>query len=311
MKGMDLSRAYFQDAVLPRLERDHPELLPRLAAGLVGNGSDCFGYDDDISRDHDWGVEYFLWLPEELAGKREALEAWRQQVFLDSPPWTGRVRSAYGARIGVQTVGEFYRSLLGSPEGPETLVQWLQVPEENLAMAVNGEVFLDRDGSFTAIRDRLLQHYPDDVRKKKLAAKCMAIAQTGQYNFLRMAKREDWVTVRAVLTRFADSVMGAAFLLNRRYRPYYKWSWRALGELPILGQELSDALLELSLSPDFSSEDIRRQSERIEAICARLLEALNLWEGVVTRVDFFTAAGEELQASIGDELLRSLPATYE
>ena len=311
MKGMDLSRAYFQDAVLPRLERDHPELLPRLAAGLVGNGSDCFGYDDEISRDHDWGVEYFLWLPEELSGERETLEAWRQQVFRDSPPWTGRVRSAYGARIGVQTVGEFYRSLLGRPEGPETLVQWLQVPEENLAMAVNGEVFLDREGSFTAVRKRLLQHYPDDVRKKKLAAKCMAIAQTGQYNFLRMAKREDWVTVRTVLTRFSDSVMGAAFLLNRRYRPYYKWSWRALGELPILGPELSEALLELSLSPDFSAGELQRQSQRIEAICARLLEALCLWEGIRTREAFFTAAGEELQASIGDELLRSLPATYE
>ena len=311
MKGMDLSRAYFQDSVLPRLERDHPELLPRLAAGLAGNGSDCFGYDDEISRDHDWGVEYFLWLPEELAEKREELEAWRQQVFRECPPWTGRIRSAYGARIGVQTVGEFYRSLLGGPGGPETLVQWLQVPEENLAMAVNGEVFLDREGSFTAVRKRLLGHYPDDVRKKKLAAKCMAIAQTGQYNFLRMAKREDWVTVRAVLTRFTESVMGAAFLLNRRYKPYYKWSWRALGELPVLGPELAGALLELSLSPGFSPAELRRQSERIEAICARLLEALRLWEGVTTREDFFTAAGEELQSSIHDELLRSLPATYE
>ena len=296
MKGMDLSRSYFQEAVLPRLERDHPQLLPRLAAGLVGNGSDCFGYDDEISRDHDWGVEFFLWLPEDLAGEREALEAWRQQVFREAPPWT---------------VGEFYRSLLGNPAGPETLVQWLQVPEENLAMAVNGEVFLDREGSFTAVRKRLLAHYPEDVRKKKLAAKCMAIAQTGQYNFLRMAKREDWVTVRSVLTRFTESVTGVAFLLNRRYRPYYKWAWHALKELPILGPELADALLELSLSPDFSPAECRRQSDRIEAICARLLDALHQWEGVTTQVDFFTAAGEELQASIQDQLLRSLPTNYE
>ena len=139
----------------------------------------------------------------------------------------------------------------------------------------------------------------------------MAIAQTGQYNFLRMAKREDWVTVRAVLARFADSVMGAAFLINKRFRPYYKWSWRALGELPILGPELAGDLLEISLSPDFSPGELQRQSERIESVCARLLEALHLWEGVRTRETFFTSAGEELQASIGDELLRSLPATYE
>ena len=311
MKGLELSRAYFLDSVLPRLERDHPELLPCLAAGLVGNGSDCFGYDDEISRDHDWGVEYFLWLPEDLAGQRQNLEAWRQQVFRDSPPWTGRNRSAYGANIGVQTVGEFYRSLLGRPQGPETPVQWLQVPEDNLAMAVNGEVFLDNSGEFTGIRERLLRHYPEDVRKKKLAAKCMGMAQSGQYNFLRMAKREDWVTVRTLLTRFTEFAMGAAFLLNRRYKPYYKWTWRALGELPYLGRELADALRELALSPDFSPAEIQLQSDRIEAVCALILNALHEREGVAARQDFLTAAGEELQASIQDELLRSLPANYE
>ena len=311
MKGLDLSRAYFRETVLPHLERDWPELLPKLAAGLVGNGSDCFGYDDELSRDHDWGVEYFLWLPEDLAGERERLEAWRQQLFRDCPSENGRVRSAYGANIGVQTVGEFYRSLLGRPQGPETLVQWLQVPEDNLAMAVNGEVFLDNPGDFTAVRKKLLQHYPEDVRKKKLAAKCMLIAQSGQYNFLRMAKREDWVTVRTILTRFTDNVMGAAFLLNRRYKPYYKWAWRALGELPILGSELADALREIALSPDFSPAEVQRQSDRIEAVCATLLSALHMWEGVRTRADFLTAAGEEIQASIQDELLRSLPANYE
>ena len=298
-KGLDLSRRYYLETAEPKLKEAFPDLYPRLAAGLCGNGSECFGYDDEVSRDHDWGVEYFLWLPEDLAGERERLEAWRQQVFRETPPQTGRNRSAYGANIGVQTVGEFYRSLLGRPQGPETLVQWLQVPEANLAMAVNG------------VRKKLLQHYPEDVRKKKLAAKCMLIAQSGQYNFLRMAKREDWVTVRTIITRFTDNVMGAAFLLNRRYKPYYKWAWRALGELPILGSELADALREIALSPDFSPAEVQRQSDRIEAVCATLLSALHMWEGVRTRADFLTAAGEEIQASIQDELLRSLPANYE
>ena len=139
----------------------------------------------------------------------------------------------------------------------------------------------------------------------------MLIAQSGQYNFLRMAKREDWVTVRTLLARFTEFVMGAAFLLNRRYRPYYKWTWRALGELPFLGPELAAALRELALSPDFSAAEVRRQADRIEAICAIILKALQQREGVTTNQDFLTAAGEELQASIQDQLLHSLPANYE
>ena len=139
----------------------------------------------------------------------------------------------------------------------------------------------------------------------------MSIAQSGQYNFLRMAKREDWVTVRTILQRFSDAVMGLVFLVNRRYKPYYKWTWRALRELPILGAETADALLEIAVSPDFSPQELQRQSDRIETLCSRLLTVLQLYEGVATRQDFFTAAGEEIQASIRDELLRSLPANYE
>ncbi len=311
MKGLELSEAYFRETVLPRLEREQPELLGRLAAGLAGNGSDCFGYDDEISRDHDWGVDYFLGLPDGLEGEKAGLEAWRQRLFRESPPAESRARSSYGAKIGVQTVGEFYRSLLGKPRGPEKLTDWLQIPEENLAMAVNGRVFLDNEGAFTDVRSRLLGHYPEDVRKKKLAAKCMAIAQTGQYNLLRMAKREDWVTVRTVLAKFTDSVMGAAFLLNRRYKPYYKWAYRALTELPLLGRELGRELMELALIPGFRPEEVKELSDRAEHICSLLLEALRQREGITTWDPFFTGAGEELQASIGDSLLRSLPATYE
>ncbi|MCK7509469.1 MAG: DUF4037 domain-containing protein [Desulfobacterales bacterium] len=53
------------------------------------------------------------------------------------------------------------------------------VPESALAAATNGKVFNDPLGEFTLIRNRLLHFYPDDVRLKKMAARCMTIGPVG------------------------------------------------------------------------------------------------------------------------------------
>ena len=65
MQGLERSEQFFREAGLPLLERDCPELLPRLAAGMAGRGSECFGYDDEISRDHDYTTGFTLYLSKE------------------------------------------------------------------------------------------------------------------------------------------------------------------------------------------------------------------------------------------------------
>ena len=65
MTGLVLSQAYYRQACLPILREKLPECLGRMAVGLVGEGSECFGWDDDISRDHSWGPRIFFWLTSE------------------------------------------------------------------------------------------------------------------------------------------------------------------------------------------------------------------------------------------------------
>ena len=65
MKGLDLCRQYYFDIGRPLLYEKFPEVMPRCAAGLVGDGSECLGYDDDISQDHDFGPGFCLWLTAE------------------------------------------------------------------------------------------------------------------------------------------------------------------------------------------------------------------------------------------------------
>lgn len=205
-----------------------------------------------------------------------------------------------------------HRRLIGFPRGPETIAQWRAVPQENLAMAVNGAVFRDPAGQFTAVRAYLLEHhYPRDLRLKKIAAKCMAIAQTGQYNFDRCRKRRDWVTLRTVLARFQSETIALVFLLNRVFQPYYKWEFRRMTELPILGERIGSGLRELAERSGLNELELDRQKAVIMEICAQLKGELQR-QGLSDSDDWFLAShGESVQSRIGDVRLRSLPVQFE
>ena len=178
-------------------------------------------------------------------------------------------------------------------------------------MTVNGQVFYDGDGQFTRTREKLLQYYPEDIRRKKMATRCMAIAQTGQYNFRRMSQREDWVTVQTVLTRFCDSVIGLVFLLNRTFRPFYKWAYRRMKELSILGDRIGILINDMTLIDGFSPGAIVKRDEIITIICRELAAELRRQELTQTEDWFFTSHAEDLQKSIEDDFLSSLPPQYE
>ena len=82
-KALDLTEAYVRDVALPNLDFQAPELMRYVALGLVGNGSECFGYDDEISRDHDWGVDFFVWVSSDDAEAIDKLADWKSRLFKD------------------------------------------------------------------------------------------------------------------------------------------------------------------------------------------------------------------------------------
>src|ERR1700754_3820887 len=62
IKGLELSRLFYEEAVRPVLEESFPRL--RYAAALLGTGSEVLGFDTEMSSDHGWGPRFDLFLDE-------------------------------------------------------------------------------------------------------------------------------------------------------------------------------------------------------------------------------------------------------
>lgn len=237
MNGLELAGDFFESCGRPMLEAQFPALLPYLAVGLCGSGSECFGYDDEVSRDHDFEPGFCIFLPEEeIVGRRDEFLLERAYAKLPKE-FRGFSRAVMlpvgGARHGVLRTADFFRKTVGSPNGALTLSQWLSLPEQALAEATNGAIFLDNWGEVSRIREQL-GFFPEDVRLKRLAGHLLLMAQAGQYNYRRCLKHGEPGAAQLAAIEFAESAMAAAFLLAKRYRPYYKWRFRAMRELPRL-----------------------------------------------------------------------------
>ena len=272
MQGLELARRYYEEFGRAMIAEHFPDYEGRIAVGLAGSGSDCLGFDDDVSADHDSGAGFCLWLTDddyENIGFRLAREYSKLPTeFMDVPK--GRANSYGSSHFGVKSISGFYTPFTGRVGAPETNAEWLYTPEFSLAAAGSGEVFRDDLGEFTAVRERIKNGMPEDVRLKKMAARVIAAAQSGQYNYPRcLAHGETGAAVLAA-AEFVRNTASLIYLINRRYAPFYKWllrGMRGLEQLSHLERELSFILTEGN-----STEQTRAKSEAIEGVCAELAE---------------------------------------
>jgi len=265
MNGLELSRAYYDACGKPMLEEQFPELLPFLAAGLFGSGSECFGYDDAVSRDHDFEPGFCLFLPgEDVVDRRSAFLLERAYAKLPAEFRGFRrepVSPVGGARHGVFRTGEFFERMIGAADGVLSESQWLSIPEEALAEATNGLLFFDNYGDVSRIRDAV-SHFPEDIRLKRLAGHLLLMGQSGQYNYIRCLKHGEPGAAQLAAVEYAKSAISSFFLLNRCYQPYYKWAFRAFRILP-KGGSLADGL-EFLISSSNGERDRARKVAVIE-----------------------------------------------
>ncbi|MBQ9122522.1 MAG: DUF4125 family protein [Lachnospiraceae bacterium] len=220
VSNLQRSKQFYEQFGAKMIERLFPEYKERIAIGMVGEGSDCFGFDDEISADHDYEVGFCMWL---TTGdyKEIGLDLQKAYEELVAEHIKGGRNSHLFRRRGVFEIDSFYQE--------NSLHQgYTEIEEWKLAELVNGEVFRDDLGVFSEKREQLLKYYPEEIWRKKLASLLHDFAQYGQSNYGRMMAREDYVTASLCIAKTMESAMDIAYVLLRKYAPYYKWKKKGL-----------------------------------------------------------------------------------
>ncbi len=265
MSGLKISKQFFLEAGLPALKNQFPNIEEKAAFGMVGEGSDCFGYDDEISRDHDWGPGFCIWIE---SAADDNLNTELREAYGNLPQtWKGFKTRLSGApaRTGVFEISTFFKQFTGMKRLPKTVLDWWGIPDFMLAASTNGEVFSDSPGVFSAARE-YLSAMPEDVRVKHIAQYAFKAGQSGQYNYLRAFRRGDTPAQNLALSRFGESAMKMLYHLGRRYPPYYKWLHRGLIDTGEAGKQLSPLFIKL-----FEKKEV---IDIIETISSRLIEEI-------------------------------------
>lgn len=310
MAGMALAEDYFETYGKPMIRNDFADYESLMAIGLVGEGSECFGYDDEYSTSHDFGPGFCIWLQDEVF---KQIGAQLQKAY-DSLPKThkGYTRSESlegGGRVGVFSIQQFYKKYIGCAGVPQNHVEWLFTPETSLATVTNGKVFADPVGGFTKIRKELHDFYPEDIRLKKIAARMAMMSQTGQYNYGRCMDRGEYEAAYMACTEFIKTTVSMVYLLNRKYMPFYKWMFRGMDRLEIL-REVKPMLSQLAKMPDTKVE-AKAKIALIEEICIFVLKELTK-QGILCGTDpFLNNHARDVLSLITDPQIRSLPVMFD
>ena len=307
MKGLELAEKYYETFGAPMILEQFPGVLQLIAAGLTGSGSECYGYDDEVSGDHDFEPGFCLFLPgEEKVDRRTAFLLERAYAKLPAE-FEGfsrqKMAPAGGQRHGVFRRDEWYREKLGRLPEEMTAEDWLRLPDWALAEAVNGRIFRDDAGDMTRGRE-ILRNMPEDARRKRLAGHLLMMAQSGQYNYRRCLKHGETGAAQLAVCEFVNHAISTAFLLERKYRPYYKWSFRALRELPDGEDEARSLewLLSTENGPDLSED----KYFCMEGIASDVIEKLQAQEMTKAVCGDLEKHAYSVNDGIGDSGIRNM-----
>lgn len=271
------SHKFFEQIVRPFLKEHFPQEFDQMTCGIFGYGSECLGIDDNISRDHHWGIRIDILMPDEMFRTRSKeiltkLENKMPNTFAGFPLRQAHVK---GTGVAIESVETFLHRTIGLIDVPNNYHEWLDMPEEDIIHVINGKIWHSPLNKFIQIREVLLSYYPEPVWLRRISHWCRYFSGMGLYHLNRALLRDNLVLATTSFARAIKLSIELAFLLNRCYFPYEKWLYPFFQQLPDLVDRM-DPLIEEAVQKKTSWERRVGILEEISDILDRKMVTLEI-----------------------------------
>lgn len=274
MKLLEIAKKYYEEYGKVLFEKDFPELKSHVAIGLIGEGSECLRFDDEVSKDHDTGLGFTIFIDDTIDEQKEfkLMRAYNSLPKEYMGCKKDLISPVGGNRKGVVRLSDFIRKTIGSRDENVSIEQYLRLPQYAMLNVTNGEVWYDGFGVLTKLRDNI-KSMPKDCFLKRLAGNVLLMNQSGQYNFNRALSRGEYEAASLAINEFIDSTFEVMFLLSDHFMPFYKWKFRMLKSFNNKFSALSDDLYML-MTTDNKGNSGKRKQDAIEKIAENIVEEL-------------------------------------
>lgn len=232
LSGLELSEKYFKTFALPVIKKNFSHIEKHIACGLFGEGSECLGFDDETSKDHDYGPGFIIVCDDEVSDNDfTALE----QMYSCLPKtYMGirRIETVEAAgRVGVIRFKDLLKKYIGMNHLPKANEEWATINDEMSILMTNGKLFMDKGAFLGNARTYLEFSEPYYIFFNKVAFQLELMAKHGQYGYKRAFNRGDAVAALCSKAEFVKAFLRLVHLLCRVKAPYDKWLYKSADKL--------------------------------------------------------------------------------
>lgn len=280
MKGIELSKSFFENVGRKIIERSSLKALQEVSIGYIGEGSERYGFDDQHSQDRGWGPFFQVFLFEQ-----------NDQLFnsIHSALSSGLPKNFEGFEILTQKIGDrlpnfevwfwpdFTEHIIGLRRKPSDPLAYAKVPEAQFYALLSGHIIWDQNGELQRAQLQW-DHMPQEVWHWRLHWVFRNLSQRSCV--MRALSHGENEMAKLLFPRYIEWTLRLSFLVARKYSPYRPWLLRVHKGLTGM-RTVHEHILE-ALNSSSVEEGMQELEATLNEIKIKMIERKNIPENLAS-----------------------------